>query len=213
MRTELYVFASSQWLHCAISERPVSGECGMYESSLGPLSVSHSPGSEHLWRGELKMNDALCAVMIIHSTLWEAIKIFPLRIFFQVCFKVTPEKVTWSIQEGSLYLTWQSFPQNILLFYSWVHPAVKAGRDRSVPATEAEKQASHLHCVKQIWVDLTMPYSTFRILRSVSFKWSFMSLEYPLPKLFFCTPLEPRTVVTPLFSKEIPDAHPPHGGW
>lgn len=52
-------------------------------------------GQEHLWSQELKMNDALCTIMIMHSTLWEAIKIFLLRVFFFKPILVSQEKVIW----------------------------------------------------------------------------------------------------------------------
>lgn len=114
------------------------------------------------------MSDALCTIMIIHSTLWEAIKIVPLRIFFQVYFKVTPEKVIWSVQVGSVYLTWQSFLQNILLFYLCAYPAVTGGGGAGL--CQVKKQGNWLLiCTTsdQVGLGLTMPYSVFRILRSV----------------------------------------------
>lgn len=140
--------------------------------------------------------------MIIHSTLWEAIKIVPLRIFFQVYFKVTPEKVIWSVQVGSVYLTWQSFLQNILLFYLCACPAVTGGgggrRDRIVPGAKTRKLASHLH---YLWASRTWPvYALFCLSNSevclmhtfhksmVLSKWSFMPIEYPLPH---CSPVPP----------------------
>lgn len=133
---------------------------------IRPSKCQPQSGQEHLWSQELNMNDALCTIMIMHSTLWEAIKIFLLRVFFfKAYFRVTRESnMRFSRRLCILNLAELSAKYFGILFMC---ASCSERGEWELAWKKGRKEVSHLHYIKEVWLGLTISYCTFQFLRSI----------------------------------------------